>query len=145
MLARKGGQMARRDKRGVWVLIKKKEKRIRCFFFVGEAMRKKRMDSFSSLFVLLCSLFLCFFFFFSKFLSHFLFSFSLPQFFNSSMVTRFLMGWFVMWMAKFFLFFFFYLFLWWLGFPLFRVFPSLFSHIIHYFIYSLIFFLLISL
>jgi hypothetical protein len=64
MLARKGGQMARRDKRGVWVLIKKKEKRIRCFFFVGEAMRKKRMDSFSSLFVLLCSLFLCFFFFF---------------------------------------------------------------------------------
>jgi hypothetical protein len=137
--------MARRDKRGVWVLIKKKEKRIRCFFFVGEAMRKKRMDSFSSLFVLLCSLFLCFFFF-SKFLSHFLFSFSLPQFFNSSMVTRFLMGWFVMWMAKFFLFFFFfYLFLWWLGFPIFRVFPSLFSHIIHYFIYSLIFFLLISL
>jgi len=107
MLARKGGQMARRDKRGVWVLIKKKEKRIRCFFFVGEAMRKKRMDSFSSLFVLLCSLFLWFFFFFSKFLSHFLFSFSLPQFFNSSMVTRFLMGWFVMWMAKFFLSFFF--------------------------------------
>jgi hypothetical protein len=138
--------MARRDKRGVWVLIKKKEKRIRCFFFVGEAMRKKRMDSFSSLFVLLCSLFLCFFFFIFLNFYH---TFSSLFHFHNFLTLQWWLGfwWVGLWCGwlSFFSFFFFYLFLWWLGFPLFRVFPSLFSHIIHYFIYSLIFFLLISL
>ena len=35
MLARKVGQMTRRDERGVWVVIEKREKRVRFFSFVG--------------------------------------------------------------------------------------------------------------
>ena len=35
MLVRKVGQMARRDERGIWVVIEKREKGVRFFSFVG--------------------------------------------------------------------------------------------------------------